>query len=230
MRSTPRSDSAALQPRLPARVAVLIGRYRITGRRIRSLRQLLALGLLVAAALMALTPKEADGGEAVLVAARDIPVGAELSEADLAIRSVRSPPQGVLRADARSEAIGGQVAGPVRRGEILTDARLVGDRGPDPGPGRTAVPVPLADPAIAALLTAGMHVALVGLSEQRAEGTSTPTVTVLAADAIVLSVSEPVGGFGGGATRIAVASVPNVSADAVTAAAAAGSITVRFGP
>jgi Flp pilus assembly protein CpaB len=236
--STPRGDAADVQPHLPDRVATLLGRYRLGGRRTRALRRLVAVALLLTAGALASMPStSAAAGTAVLIAARDLPAGTRLSGADIAVASVPSPPDGLLPARRPGDVAGAVLSGPMRRGEILTDARVVGDRGPDPGRGRAAVPVPLADPTVAALLAPGMHVVLVevpGDGWRSARGAGAPVdgggIEVLAADAVVLSVSEPSGGFGGAsAGRVAVVSVPAAEADVVTAAAAAGGVTLRFG-
>lgn len=170
----------------------------------------------------------------MLAAARDLPAGAQLSEADISVISVRSPPDGLLSAQRPRDAVGALLSGPIRRGEILTDARIVGDRGPDAGPGRAAVPVPLADATVAGLLAPGVHVVLVAVPDTDGwtqPGDDVSAVHVLADDAVVLSVAEPGGGIGSGnGSRIVVVSVPAGEANSVTAAAAAGTVTVRFGP
>jgi len=224
-----------VQPHLPERVATLFGRYRLGGQRTRVLRRIAAVALLIAAAALAsISSPSATEGTAVLAAARDLPAGARLAEADVAVVAVRPPPDGLLDARHPDDLVGVSLSGPMRRGEIFTDARVVGSRGPDPGPGRAAVPVPLADGTVAALLEPGRHIVLVGVPG--ADGWSHPddaaaAVRVLASDAVVLSVGEPSGGLGGGDRhRIVVVSVPAGDADAVTAAATAGAITVRFGP
>ncbi|MEO7126281.1 MAG: SAF domain-containing protein [Nakamurella sp.] len=252
MRTEPRLDAAALQPGLADRAASALLRLRPGGRRVRSLRRLIAVALLLAAGVMAsISPTSATEGTDVLVSARDLPAGAILSAGDIKVRTVRTPPDGILAPQHRADLNGALLSSPVRRGEILTDARILGDRGPDPGPGRAAVPVPLADPTIAALLAPGMHVVLVWIPESDgwteaaheadvhsgsahepvAAAGGSPTVRVLAADAVVLSVPEPAGGsIGAVRNRVIVVGVPGDVADAVTAAAAAGSITIRFGP
>lgn len=213
----------------------MLGRYRLGGRRMRALRRLVALALLIGAAVTAsLSPTPATEGAAVLVVARDLPTGTRLSDADISVTSVRSPPDGLLPPQHRRDVVGALLSGPMRRGEILTDARIVGDRGPDAGPGRAAVPVSLADATVAALLAPGVHVVLVAVAEADGGspvGTGVPAVRVLAGDAVVLSVAEPTGRIGGGTgSRVVVVSVPSSEADGVTAAAAAGAVTVRFGP
>lgn len=126
--------------------------------------------LLVAAVVMALRPGAAGTGAppvpstGVVVAARDLAAGTVLTAADL--RTVSMPvairPAGVTGRPAG--LVGRLAAGPVRRGEALTDARVV-------GPGLTtgltadekaAVPVRLADPESAALVRAGDRVDVLG--------------------------------------------------------------------
>jgi len=124
-------------------------------------RRLAAAGLAagsVAAALQVLAPRP-PAGEPVVVAAREVPAGAVLAPADLAV--VRRPPS-LLPSGAvadRSAAVGRTVGSGLRPGEPLTDARLVG-----PGLlvgrplGDVAAPVRIADGEAAALLRAGDRV------------------------------------------------------------------------
>jgi Flp pilus assembly protein CpaB len=134
-------------------------------------RRIAVVVLLLAAAVLALRP-QATGSPAapgvattaVVVAARDLAAGTELAAAD--VRTVPMP-VGVVPAGASRRAaglIGRIAAGPIRRGEPLTDARVV-------GPGLTAglgtgesavVPVRLADPDAAALVRAGDRVDVLG--------------------------------------------------------------------
>lgn len=129
-------------------------------------RRLLAAGLAAAAVafgLSALSPAPAPT-VAVLAASRDLPGGAALVEADL--HTVRMPPAAVPAGALRPGAavLGRLVAGPVRRGEALTDVRLVGPDllaalgGPAAGAEVVAVPVRIADAGSVALLRSGDHI------------------------------------------------------------------------
>lgn len=115
-----------------------------------------AAGIAVLAALPVLAPG-AGATVPVLTAARDLRWGAALAADDLAVVQVpaESVPDGVLT-DVES-ARGRLLASPVRRGEAITDVRLVG-----PGvlaePGLVAVGVRLADAGVSALLRAGSMV------------------------------------------------------------------------
>jgi len=134
-------------------------------------RRVVAASLLLTAVLVALRPDDATRSAAdpppgvpVVVVTRDLPAGATLSTRDL--RTVPLPPGAVPAGAARQvrSVLGRVVAGPVRSGEPVTDARLV-------GPGLTAglgpqesaaVPVRLADPQAAALVRPGDRVDVLG--------------------------------------------------------------------
>ena len=154
---------------------------------------------------------------AVVVAARDLPGGATLSAADL--QQGRLPPAAVPAGALRlnGDAVGRSLAAPVRRGEPLTDVRLVGSRLVDAlGPGLVATPVRLADAAVAGLLRAGDRVDVLAAPADPALGTRT---TVAAADVPVLAVPV-VDATGDQGALIVLATTPRA---AMTLAAAAGS-------
>lgn len=209
--------AASLQPHWPDRLAALARSRRRGGRRSRVLRRIVAVALLVAAGVLGLAgQRAAPAGQEVVSASRDLPIGATLAASDLTTAHLISPPDGVLT-PARS--VGAVLSGPVRKGEVLTDARLVPPGGQRPGTGRIAVPIRPADPATVELLSAGMHVAVLSVSESG-------QATVLAADAVVLSIppppkSEPT-------KRLVVLAVPLAAADRVTAISLHGSLALRF--
>src|SRR5699024_8303069 len=113
---------------------------------------------------------------------------------------------------------GAVTSGPMRRGEAFTDARLVGDHGPDPGPGRTAVPIHLSDAAVTELLRPGMHIALVAATSPTDGDVAAHSVT---SDAVVLSVTANTANTLDHAVskNLVLVSVPSAVADAVTASA-----------
>lgn len=125
-----------------------------------------ALAAVLAAAAVALAVQAARPAPPatveVTVAARDIPGGAALQEADLttvAIAPDRVPPTAV----PVDEGVGSVVVGPVGAGEVLTSSRLLGTTlltgwGPD----LVAAPVRIADASAAALLSPGDHIDLLG--------------------------------------------------------------------
>jgi Flp pilus assembly protein CpaB len=112
------------------------------------------LALAVASALSVLAPKP-PATVAVLAAARDLPAGTMLTSADL--RHVHLAPSAVPAGTIGAADLVVRVhAGPVRRGEPLTDVRLVGRAlVASLGAGTVATPVRIADPAAARLLEPG---------------------------------------------------------------------------
>lgn len=121
-------------------------------------RPLLATGLAAASVALGLSvvAPEPARTEPVLAAARDLAPGAPLTEADLVAVALppEAVPDGALRPGAA--ALGRVPAGPVRRGEPLTDVRLVGPGLLDAlGPGLVATPVRIADAGSVGLLRAG---------------------------------------------------------------------------
>ncbi len=211
-----------LQHRLPERLFIALSRYRRGGRRTRTVRRIAALVLLVAAGAMATTsPSPAAAGTHVLVAARDLATGSILAAGDLRTVAVRAPPDGALQKD--DPPLGQVLAAPVRKGEIITDVRLLTGDGPLAGPGRSAVPVRPDDPDAVALLRPGMRVAAIGVDTDGVAHTLTD-------DAIVLWVPAPEDASGGAAHggRLVVLSVPESAADRVAAMAITGAIGIRF--
>ncbi|HVE64695.1 MAG TPA: Flp pilus assembly protein CpaB [Mycobacteriales bacterium] len=165
-------------------------RRAVTVRR-RLLAALCAAGA-VAVSLDVLTPPR-PALATVLSAARDIPAGTTVSEAD--VTPLRLPPElvpdGALQVGA--PVIGRRVSSAVRRGEALTDVRLVGPgllsglHGDDPDGTTVAVPVRLGDRDAAGLVTAGDRVDV--LAAPLAPGDDTArSVEVVAVDVLVLAV------------------------------------------
>lgn len=196
--------------------ATVWGRIR---RRILRRRRLLAALLLCAATAVAvqqLTPAPAVTMP-VLVAARDLPAGHALAEADLLSTSVAPGmvPDGALvlsraapaRLGAQADTsgpvssvgavgwLGRQLAGPVRRGEVLTDASLAGAELLIGAPvGSQAVPVRLSDPATVKLLHQGQLVTVVLSSASGLDGPVSNTVLAHAVPVLwTPSAATPVG-------------------------------------
>jgi len=140
----PRPDGAGMWLRI--RRAVLRHRALVTSA--------LAAGA-VAAALSVLAP-EPPTTVRVLAAAHDLTAGQPIGAGDIATVELPPPavPDGVFASG--DSPVGQILAGPVRRGEALTDRRFVG---PSLlagfGEGFVAVPVRLADPGVLAVLRPG---------------------------------------------------------------------------
>jgi Flp pilus assembly protein CpaB len=115
----------------------------------------------------------------VVVAARDLPAGSTVSADDLALIEFRpgSEPAGLV-----TDPTGRLVTSPVRRGEPLTDVRLLGPSLTEGRPGMVATPVRLPDAATAALLHTGDLVDVLAADPQGG-----PT-DLVATSALVLAV------------------------------------------
>jgi len=120
----------------------------------------------------------------VLVAARDLPSGAVLGPGDLT--PVPFAP-GSVPDDLATSTAGRTLAAAVRRGEPVTDVRLVGPGLADGHPGLTAVPVRLPDAGMVGLLAAGDRIDLVAADPQgtgaRVVAAGVPVLAVPGADA-----------------------------------------------
>jgi pilus assembly protein CpaB len=159
------------------RLAAFAGR---TFRLVRRRRRFFAAVLFCAAIAIAVN-QLAPGSQAVLSAARDLPSGTRLSAADLRLVRVPTsllPDAALARLD---DATGQQLAGALRKGQLLTDASLVGQSllaGAPPG--SSAVPLRLADPATAQLVSPGQLVTVVGTSDDGTGRTGAGTVLATA--------------------------------------------------
>jgi len=178
-------------------------------------RRFLAAALLAVAVVLAvgaLSPAPPPT-VAVVVATRDLPAGSVLSATDVTVAAMapRVAPDG-----SSTEAawfIGRQLAGRVRRGEELTDARL--DDGPLalPGAGLVSAPVRLADAQAARLLQPGQRVDVLAADTSTTTGLDAaaattgssglgelPVAAVVAANVQVVAVPRAASssGLGGG--------------------------------
>ncbi|AUH69808.1 SAF domain-containing protein [Gordonia sp. PS3] len=144
-----------LSPSALSRVQAILGTGRFRSIRIRRI----AAALLVIAALGAFAVSRRHvGSPIVLTAATDLRPGTLLTAADLAARAVPADlsPPGALT-DTGS-AIGRKLTGPVRRGEMITETRLLTSRLPTAltgDPGARLVPIRPADESVVALVRQG---------------------------------------------------------------------------
>nr|WP_221473466.1 RcpC/CpaB family pilus assembly protein [Planomonospora venezuelensis] len=168
--------------------------------------------LAAACAVIGLRP---DGGASVtvLAAARDLP-GGVLTAADVKPVALRpgTAPDGALRPGA--PVAGRVLAGPVRRGEPLTDVRLLG---PDllaaRTPGTVATPVRVSDPESARLLSPGN---LVNVLAAPSDWDGSAPARTVAEDVPVLAL--PPGGSDRGAL-VVLATTPGQAAELASAQA-----------
>ena len=154
-------------------------------------RRLAAGFLVVLAGAAALRPNPAGDHADAVVATRDLRPGIALTADDVRLekRLTSSLPDG-SRADVAA-VIGATLAGPTRRGEVLTDVRLLGSRLAEAtaGPGARIVPLHLADGALIDLVRVGDVVDVLAAPTTDAPGNTPAAGKVVATDAVVILVS-----------------------------------------
>ena len=185
-------------------------------------------GLLTAGAVVTALPvlaPSAPPSVRVLAAARDLAPGRPLTAQDLTIVSLPQAlaPDGALQDLAG--ALGRAVTGTVRRGEPLTDVRLLG-AGLLQGHGLVAAPVRLADTATVALLHAGDRVDVLAAATS-SDNRATSAVTV-AANVQVLAV--PGGADTDGQGGLVVLAATRATAARLAAAAVGSRLSVTVLP
>lgn len=189
-------------------------------------RRLAAAGLVLLAGAAVLRDNPDADRRATLVAARDLSPGASLQATDFVIenRSAATLPDGAL-ADL-DVPVGATVAGPVRRGEVLTDVRILGSRLAEAAAGTDAriVPLPLAGTAVLDLIRTGDVVDI--LAAPDSDPAALPRV--IATDAVVVLVSAPRQGVGNHADRVVLVALPPGPANAVAGAALVQSLTLTL--
>jgi hypothetical protein len=154
-------------------------------------RRVAAAGLVVLAGLATLRSDPAGEYAEVVVVERDLRPGAALSPGDVKLekRLTATIPDGSL-ADVGA-AVGATLAGPARRGEVLTDVRLLGGRLAEStaGPGARIVPLHLADGALVDLVRVGDVVDVLAAPTNGPQETAQASPKVVATDAVVVLVS-----------------------------------------
>ena len=140
--------------------------------------------------MAALRPDPSDGRADVVVAAHDLAPGVELRAADLRVesRAVTTVPDGSQT--ATDDLVGATLTGPARRGEVITDVRVLSSRLADAaiGPDSRIVPVHPTDAALLELVRPGDVVDVVALSDS-VVGTAEERPRVVASSAVVVLVS-----------------------------------------
>ena len=154
-------------------------------------RRVAAGGLVVLAGIATLRSNPAGDYAQVVVADRDLRPGAALTPDDVRLekRLTTTVPDGA-RADLGT-VVGSTLAGPTRRGEVITDVRLLGSRLAEStaGPGARIVPLHLADGALIDLVRVGDVVDVLAAPATTAPDNSHATPKVVATDAVVVLVS-----------------------------------------
>ena len=190
-------------------------------------RRVAAGALVVLAAVAALRSDPHGEQTQIIVAARDLTPGVELSAADVRLetRTATTVPDG-YQSDVAA-VVGATLAGPVRNGEVLTDVRLLGPRLAEStaGPDARIVPLPLADSALLDLIRPGDVVDVLAATTSDTGADARPQL--IATDAVVVLVSEKPKGAGTG-SRVVLVALPAHAANDVAAAALGQSVTLTF--
>jgi Flp pilus assembly protein CpaB len=214
----------SLNPSLLSRLLVTL---RPDWSRTLAARRVAAGALVILAAVVALRANPHGDRTEIVVATRDLASGVELSADDVRIenRTAATVPDG-SQSDIDA-VIGATLAGPARRGEVLTDVRVLGPRLAESvaGPDARIVPLPLADSALLDLVRPGDVVDV--LAAATSDGADARP-RLMATDAVVVLVSEKPKGAGGGSDRVVLVALPAHSANDVAAAALVQTVTLTF--
>jgi SAF domain len=189
-------------------------------------RRVAAAALVIVAAAAALRP-DPDGAQgAAVIATRDLTPGVAVTADDIRVenRPAATLPEGAHR-DAAA-VVGATPAGPVRRGEILTDIRTLGTRLVESaaGPDARVVPLELAQSAVLDVVREGDVVDIVAASLSDPDAAP----RVIATDAVVVLVSAEPSGIGGAGDRVVLVALPKVAANAVAAATLVQTVTLTL--
>ncbi|TDO18865.1 flagellar basal body P-ring formation chaperone FlgA [Mycobacterium sp. BK086] len=189
-------------------------------------RRVAAGGLVVLAGVAALRPDPGDQMSDVVVAAHDLGPGLALSDSDVRIekRSAATIPDGAQT--GTGTVVGATLAGPARRGEVLTDVRVLGSRlsGLTAGPDARVVPLHLADAAVLDLIRPGDVVDVMGAADAGTEAKP----TLAASDAVVVLVSPKQKAAGAGDERVVLVALPAAAAHALAAATLVQTVTLTI--
>ncbi|MGV1088587.1 MAG: SAF domain-containing protein [Mycobacterium sp.] len=187
----------------------------------------IAAGLLVLlAAAAAVRPDPAGAHSLVAVAARDLSPGIALTVQDVRMeqRPTATLPDGTQAVD---QVVGATLAGPARRGEVLTDARVLGSRLAELSAGRDArvVPLHLADSAVLDVIRTGDVVDVLG-----AASGADAHPRLVAANAVVVLVSPdgPTAARSSGNDRVVLVALPAAAATALAGATLVQSVTLTI--
>lgn len=183
-----------------------------------------AAGLLVVlAAASALRPDPAGTYVDVLVAATDLRPGATVNADDVRLqkRSAATLPDGALTNP--DDLVGSTPAGAARRGEILTDARVLGSRltGLSAGPDARVVPLHLADAAVLDVIRPGDVVDVLGAPA--ADAGARPRMLAVAAVVVLVSAAT-----GHDDDRVVLVALPAAAATAVAGASLVHTVTLTI--
>jgi Flp pilus assembly protein CpaB len=193
-------------------------------------RRWAAGALVVLAGVAALRPDPSDELTDIVVAARDLAPGVALTASDLRVEShsATTIPDG-SRSDLTA-LVGSTLAGPARRGEVITDVRLLGPRLAEAtaGPNARVVPLRLADAAVLDLIHPGDVVDVLAAESSSPGGSADEQPRVVATNAVVVLVSERLTSPGRGDDRVVLVALPAHTANQVAGASLTQAVTLTF--
>jgi Flp pilus assembly protein CpaB len=193
-------------------------------------RRVAAAGLVVLAGLAALRSNPDGDCAEVVVAARDLRPGAALTLDDVHLekRLAATVPDGSQ--EDLGAVVGSTLAGPTRRGEVLTDVRLLGTRLAEStaGPGARIVPLHLADSALIDLVRVGDVVDVLAAPATDAQTTGQPLSRVVATDAVVVLVSARQKAQAADSDRVVLVALPARVANTVAGSALGQAVTLTL--
>jgi Flp pilus assembly protein CpaB len=193
-------------------------------------RRVAAGGLVVLAGLAALRSDPEGDRIEVLVAARDLSSGTALSVDDVRLEkhSATTVPDG-SQADLNT-VLGSTLASPTRRGEVLTDVRLLSSRLAEStaGPGARIVPLHLADSALVDLVRVGDVVDVLAAPSGEPQPPTPAVSKVIATDAVVVLVSAKEKRSSSEGDRVVLVALPARVANTVAGSALGQTVTLTL--
>lgn len=188
-------------------------------------RRVVAGGLVILAAFAAWRGDPRTDFTDVVVTVRDLSPGVELTAGDVHVEARAAPsiPEGAH--SSVDAVIGTTLAGPARRGEVLTDVRVLGPRLAESaaGPDARIVPIALADAALMDLIRPGDIVDIVA-----APADDTTKAQLIATDAVVVLVSAKDSGIAARNGRVVLVALPAAAAKAVAGVALVQAVTLTL--
>ena len=193
-------------------------------------RRTAAAALVVLAAVVAFR-SDPDGDQTdVVVATRDLQPGVALTAGDVRLEKhvATTIPDGTK--SQIDDVVGATLAGPARRGEVLTDVRLLGPRLAESAAGADAriVPLHLADSALLDLLRAGDVVDVLAAGAPNSSADTATAPHLVATGAVVVLVSPRPAQRGPGNDRVVLVALPAATAHRVAGVALVETVTLTF--
>lgn len=193
-------------------------------------RRVAAGALVVLAGIATLRSNPGGDYTQVVVADHDLRPGAALTEGDVRLekRLATTIPDGA-RTDPGA-VVGSTLAGPARRGEVLTDVRLLGSRLAESsaGPGARIVPLHLADGALTDLVRVGDVVDVLAAPAAGSPEDARAAPKVVATDAVVVLVSAKEKTQAADDDRVVLVALPARVANTVAGSALGQTVTLTL--